>query len=113
MTAYKRGDVVLVSFIFADESGVKKRPAVIISSNHYNLSRREVIVAAITSNIQRLLAGDYLIASWQKAGLLLPSVATGVVRTIQENIIERKLGIMPPSDMSEVDNHLRSILALG
>jgi ABC-type uncharacterized transport system substrate-binding protein len=32
MTAYKRGDVVPVGFVFSDESGKKLRPALVISS---------------------------------------------------------------------------------
>jgi mRNA-degrading endonuclease toxin of MazEF toxin-antitoxin module len=36
MTAYERGDVVLVPFPFSDQTTTKKRPAVIISSNTYN-----------------------------------------------------------------------------
>ena len=32
MTACKRGDVVLVGFVFSDESGRKLRPALVISS---------------------------------------------------------------------------------
>jgi mRNA-degrading endonuclease toxin of MazEF toxin-antitoxin module len=48
MTAYDRGDVVLVSFVFSDESGKKLRPAVVISSAAYKRSRQEIVVAAIT-----------------------------------------------------------------
>ena len=32
MTTCKRGDLILVAFVFADEKGVKKRPALVISS---------------------------------------------------------------------------------
>ena len=44
MTDYTRGDVVLVSFIFADETGVKRRPAVIVSSDAYHAGPDEVIL---------------------------------------------------------------------
>lgn len=36
MTAYERGDVVLVPFPFSDQTAIKKRPAAVISSNNYN-----------------------------------------------------------------------------
>ncbi len=58
MTDCRRGDVVLVRFVFSDESGVKLRPAVVVSSTGYHRSRREVIVAAITSNVKRRLFGS-------------------------------------------------------
>lgn len=32
------GDVVLVPFPFTDQSGIKKRPAVVVSSQKYNAS---------------------------------------------------------------------------
>jgi mRNA interferase MazF len=35
------GDVVLVPFPFTDQSGTKKRPAVVVSSHGYNASRRD------------------------------------------------------------------------
>lgn len=49
MTAYSRGDVVLVSFIFSDATGERRWPAVIVSSDAYHKSRQEAIIAAITS----------------------------------------------------------------
>jgi mRNA interferase MazF len=82
MTAYKRGDVVLVGFVFSDESGKKLRPALVISSSAYHRGRKEVVVVAITSSVARRLFGDHLIVDWKGAGLLFPSVATGVVRTV-------------------------------
>ena len=51
MTEYSRGDVVLVGFIFPDETGVKRRPAVIVSSEAYHQGRQEAIIAAITSRL--------------------------------------------------------------
>jgi mRNA-degrading endonuclease toxin of MazEF toxin-antitoxin module len=112
MTGYKRGDVVLVGFVFADESGRKLRPAVVISSPGYHRARHEVIVAAITSNIRRRLFGDHPIADWKAAGLLFPSVVSGIVRTITRSVIDRRLGAMPKADMDAVDQELRPSLGL-
>ena len=111
MTEYSRGDVVLVSFIFADETGVKQRPAVIISSDAYHTGRDEAIIAAITSRTDRILVGDHLITDWQSAGLLFPSVATSIIRTIKQDMINRRLGSLPAQDMRAVESKLK--LALG
>ena len=43
------GDVVLVPFPFTDQSGTKRRPAVVISLAGYNISRRDIVIMAITS----------------------------------------------------------------
>jgi mRNA interferase MazF len=112
MTAYSRGDIVLVGFVFADESGKKLRPALVVSSAAYNRSRREVVIAAITSNTRRRLFGDYLIGDWKNAGLLFPSVVTGVLRTVKQVMIERRLGSMPKPDMEAVDRELQRSLSL-
>lgn len=112
MTAYDRGDVVLVSFVFSDESGKKLRPAVVISSAAYGRSRHEIIIAAITSNIRRRFFGDHLIADWKGAGLLFPSLATGIFRTVKRTMVDRKLGAMPKRDMEAIDQKLRHSLGL-
>jgi mRNA interferase MazF len=112
MTNYKRGDVVLVNFVFSDESRVKRRPALVLSTDEYNNGRQEVIVAAITSNTQRILIGDYLLTHWQKVGLLYPSVVTGIFRTIKNQMIYRKLGELSDDDMKAVEQKARHILGL-
>lgn len=50
MSAFSRGDVVLVGFVFSDESGRKLRPAAIISSAAYNRAQQEVVVAALNQH---------------------------------------------------------------
>ena len=42
------GDVLLVPLPLTDQSGTKKRPAVIVSSHGYNASRCDIVVMAIT-----------------------------------------------------------------
>jgi len=112
MTTYKRGDIVLVSFVFADEKGVKKRPALVLSSDAYHAGRQELIVAAITSNVDRILTGDYRISDWKTAGLPLPSIVTGIIRTIKQNMIVRTLGALPSPERKAFDRNLKTVLSL-
>ena len=113
MTNYSRGDVVLVSFVFADETGAKQRPAVIISSDIYHQQRQEAIISAITSGINRILVGDHPINHWREAGLPFPSVATGIIRTIKQSMVVRKLGKMPEGDLKEIDEQLSTALGIA
>lgn len=113
MTEYKRGDVVLVGFIFPDETGIKRRPAIIISSDIYHTGREEAIIAAITSRTDRVLVGDHVIDNWQRAGLLFPSVATSIIRTIKQSMIAHKLGSMASPDMEGINDKLRIVLGLS
>jgi len=103
---------VLVGFVFTDESGRKLRPAVVISSAAYNRAREEVIVAAITSNVRRRLFGDHLLNNWKDAGLLFPSLVTGILRTIKRTMIDRKLGAMPKPELVVIDQYPRRSLGL-
>lgn len=112
MTVYRRGEVVLVGFVFSDESGWRIRPTVVISSAAYHRARQEVVVAAITSNIKRVLFGDHVVADWKGAGLLFPSVVTGIIRTIKRSMIYRRLGSLPKSDLEAVERVLRRCLDL-
>ena len=52
MIGYKFGDIVLVPFPFTGQSSVKKRPAVVISSDAYHRERPDIIIMAITSQVR-------------------------------------------------------------
>ena len=112
MTTYSRGDIVLVKFVFADEKGVKQRPGLLVSSARYHRSRREAILAAITSQVGRSLVGDYRLIEWKEAGLPLPSTVTGIIRTIKQEMIVRKIGTLPAAELLQVESQLRKSLEL-
>jgi mRNA-degrading endonuclease toxin of MazEF toxin-antitoxin module len=101
-----------VPFVFSEETGRKIRPVLVISSARYNRSRQDLVVAAITSNVRRRLFGDYVVAEWASAGLLLPSVVTGILRTIKQTMVERRLGRMADMEMQTFGRLLRRALAL-
>ncbi len=103
---------MLVGFVFSEGFGKKLRPAVVISSPAFHRARQEVVVAAITSNVMPRLLGDHLIADWKGAGLLFPSVATGILRTIKGTMVARKLGAMSRGDLDAIDRQLGRSLGL-
>jgi mRNA-degrading endonuclease toxin of MazEF toxin-antitoxin module len=51
-TGHSFGDVVLVPFPFTDQSGNKKRPAIVISSADDQAQRRDLVIIAITRQIR-------------------------------------------------------------
>ena len=110
--AFTRRDLVLVNFLFSEETGSKHRPVLVLSSPEYHQRRQEAVVAAITSNTRRVLPGDHLMDNWEHAGLLLPSVVTGIIRTIKQGMVGRKLGRVSDKDMASVEVNLRSMLEL-
>ena len=111
MISFKHGDVVLVKFIFSERTGFKRRPALVISSNVYHQNRQEVVIAAITSNVERMLTGDTKIKEWKKANLLFPSLVTSIIQTVKHEMIERILGQLSSEDLKTVQENLK--LSLG
>ena len=92
--AHTFGDVELVPFPFTDQSGAKKRPAVIVSSKGYNTSRRDLVVMAITSQVRAPLGfGEALVTDWQPAGLIKLSVLKPVFATIEQRLVVRTIGV--------------------
>jgi mRNA interferase MazF len=74
MTTYSFEDIVLVPFPFTDQSAVKKRPAIIASSDAHNRYRADIIVIAVTSQLHSAdYFGDVAVGDWQQAELLKPS----------------------------------------
>ena len=112
-TRFERGDVVLVNFLFSEQIGAKRRPAVVVSSEAYHRSRGDTIIAAVTSNVGRILLGDYLLSGWREAGLLYPSVVTGIIRTVKQSMIARRLGRLQSPDLVAVNSRLTQSLGLG
>lgn len=99
--------------MFTDKPIAKNRPALVISSSDYHGSRREVIIAAITSQVREsLFVGDHLIADWQGCGLAKPSVVTCILWTVKAGMISRRLGTMPQSDMLGFERGLSRALGL-
>lgn len=106
--AYSFGDVVLVPFPFTDQSGAKRRPAVVVSSAGYNLNRRDIIIMAVTGKIRLPLDfGEAMVADWQAAGLVKESVFKPVFTTLDQELVIRSVGVLGANDRQR----LREVLA--
>ncbi len=110
-TVYNFGDVVLVPFPFTDQTGTKKRPAVVVSSAVYHSARRDLVLMAITSQVRTPLAvGEVEVSEWKKAGLLKASVIKPVLTTVEKGLVQKKLGRLEQADRNELQNALQVIL---
>jgi mRNA interferase MazF len=110
-TGYSFGDVILVPFPFTDQSGLKRRPAVVVSSAEYNARRQDLVIMAVTSQIRpQPLFGDLTVAEWKKAGLLAPSVVKPVLTTIEKRLVIKRLGHLQQADVRSLRASLRAIL---
>lgn len=112
MTECNRGDVVLVRYQHSSGEQPQLRPAVVVSSETYHLGRGHMVLAAVTSNSQPPKPGDTAIQEWREAGLLGPSLVTGVLFTSKPESLEKRLGALNPQDMRGVESSLRLCIGL-
>lgn len=111
----KRGDVLLILFPNSDLRTAKVRPAVVIQADHLNTGLRQVVVAMITSRLDRAGHPSRVVVSrsdvmGRHSGLLKDSVImTDNLATVFETAIERHVGTV---HMAAVDQALRHTLRL-
>jgi mRNA interferase MazF len=114
----RRGEVRLVDFepVRGAEAN-KTRPAVIVSNDSANatadrLGRGVVTVVPVTSNTERLYPFQVMLPA-DESGLSRDSKAQAEqVRAIAVERVGRRIGVVPPRLMADVDAALRLHLAL-
>lgn len=110
-TNYDFGDIVLVPFPFTDQTGIKKRPGVIVSSAAYNAARRDVIIMAVTSQSRPAGAiGEIQVKDWKGAGLIKPSIIKPVITTIEQRLVIRRLGQLRKDEQETLRKSISKIV---
>lgn len=113
-----RGDIVLTRVPHAAGGRGKKRPAVVIQSDHYNRSERHLIVAEITSNLSRAtepvnLVIEIATQDGRVTGLANDSVVTCLqLATISGDRIDRVIGKLSPNLLQKLEQCLKTVLEL-
>ncbi len=114
----RRGDIVLAPYPFASGTGTKKRPVLIVQNDRDNQRLANTIVAQITSNTRRGNAFTHLLIQvaspeGKQSGLLTDSVISCInLATINQALVDRTIGSLPPSVMAQVDGCLKVALGL-
>jgi mRNA interferase MazF len=104
------GEIVIVDFPGA--IGIKRRPAVIVSSALYHRQRPDVILGVVTSQIGSATATtDCLLQDWAVAGLRRPSAFRAFLATVPRSTITARVGRLEKSDWQAVRERIRVALA--
>ncbi|MFN0095999.1 MAG: type II toxin-antitoxin system PemK/MazF family toxin [Dehalococcoidia bacterium] len=75
------GTVVWVDFPGA--VAIKRRPAVVVSTDEYHRTRPDCVLALVTSNVQAASTRfDHLLDDWRAAGLRRPSAVRAYYTTV-------------------------------
>lgn len=102
------GDVVVLEFPGAKE--VKRRPAVVISSQVYHASRPDVVVGLVTSRDAELGPTDCVLRDWSQAGLRTPSVFRSFFATLPTATHHAVVGHLTKRDWQQVCGCVRIAL---
>ena len=110
MTSFDFGNIVLVPFPFTDQTGAKKRPAVVVSSQTLHREGIDVVIMAVTTQSRPSSSLEVTISDWQPAGLLRPSVVKPVFATIEKSLVVKKLGSLQELNLNALRDALRRAL---
>ncbi len=106
----KPGDVAVVDF--PGVTGVKRSPAVVVSSDAYHSIRTDVILGVITSPVAGPTSPtDYALGHWVTAGLRLPSLFRSFLVTVPRTAVHQVAGHLSDKDWLAVRATLGIALA--
>ena len=111
------GDIVLCEVTYTDYSSSKIRPVLIISTRDYDLGADDIIIAAVTSQIDpaspyKLILDD-ADPAFTDTGLKRKSaVDCTKILTISYTLLARRLGRLSTDQLNSVHTILRTVLDL-
>lgn len=94
------GDIVAVDF--PGVTGIKRRPALVLSSHEYHAVRPDFILGLITTQSKSLGVTDYAIKEWENAGLRKPSVFRSFIVTLPTSANLVRIGQLAGKDWQNV-----------
>lgn len=103
------GDVIIVDF--PGSTGIKRRPAVVVSTELYHAHRPDVIVGLLTTNTAAATAPtDCVLQDWSAAGLHQPSAFRSYLVTLDDGSVPA-IGRWSDRDWLSVQACLTSAIA--
>ena len=114
---YKKGDIVVVKFPFIIKEKSKEqkgRPALVISDDRVIRRYRDVLLAAITSQIPpNIMELEMVLDPNELNGLMRKSVLRlDFLMTVPDELISRKIGEISKGQLLEVDIKLKKMVGI-
>ena len=104
-------DVVVVLFPFTDSPASKRRPALVLSSREFNQSSGHSLMAQITKAKQSSWPGDFRIRHVE-AGLPEECIVRMKLFTVDNRLIQKRIGHLSAADQEQVRGGLRQMIVL-
>ena len=107
---YEPLEVVIVPFPFTDRQALKRRPALILSSEEFNKTHLQLILAMITSSSGHAWPSDVSLQDWRIIGLSSPCRVRFKLFTLDSATILRRVGPLSARDAGAVSRALSRYL---
>ena len=104
-----RWDVVAVPFPFSERHGAKRRPALVVSNRRFNRAGHSVM-CMITTKADPPWPADHRIGDLAPAGLPVSCIVRLKLFTLDNRLIEKKLGCLGKRVRTPVGDSLQSVL---
>jgi mRNA interferase MazF len=106
----KPGEIVLVDF--PGVAGVKRRPAVVLSSDEYHATRPDIIIGLVTSQVRSAnTPTDHRLLDWEEAGLRVSSSFRAFLVTLPATSVVLTVGMLSARDWEAVQSCVKVALA--
>jgi mRNA interferase MazF len=113
----QRGDVVMMDWLFSDRTGSKRRPAVVVQADIYNVALDDTILALVTSSARRRVGSatqleiDISSPDGKLTGLIINSIVQCEnLVTVDRRFILSIRGRLSATLMQKVDACLKAAL---
>src|SRR4030067_2321126 len=104
----KQRNIILIPIPFTDLTSQKKRPAIIISNDKYNETHEDIVVVALTSNVESrdftiMLTNDDM----EEGALKVTSmIRADKIYTLNKSIALKTFGRVKPDVLTKVKDSL-------
>ena len=107
----KRGDIFWVDFDPSKATEIQKtRPAVVVSHDLLNENHTRVVVAPITSNLNKVYPFEYALKNHPK---VKGKIMLDQMRSIDKSRLGEKICSLPLAEMHEAESVLKFVLGLA
>ena len=91
---HRQRDIVLIPVPFSDLSSIKKRPVIVLSNDSYNSHSDDILVAAVTSRIQKTRYSMTINQHDIETGFIRVEsmVRTDKIYSLNKAIVQKKIG---------------------
>jgi mRNA interferase MazF len=109
---FKQGDILLIPIPFSDLTSSKKRPVLVLSNSEYNFKTEDMLVAAITSNLE---SKEYSVQfdndDLSEGTLKVTSIVrSDKIYTLSKYIVIKKFGCVKKEIIDKVKVQLNSLV---